>query len=63
MALASELELPSIDFNDVDLRGERFHSVMRELRATSWLAAALCAAALLAIAWEALTVLLVKPCA
>src|SRR3954454_20339411 len=40
MALASELELPSIDFNDVDLRGERFHSVMQDLRATSWLAVA-----------------------
>src|SRR3954453_11174890 len=40
MASANELELPSIDFNDVELRGERFHSAMRELRATSWLAAA-----------------------
>src|SRR4051812_31993199 len=40
MALANELELPSIDFNDVDLRGDRFHEAMRELRATGWLAAA-----------------------
>jgi hypothetical protein len=28
-----------------------------------WLAASLCALALLAIAWEAMTVLLVRPCA
>jgi cytochrome P450 len=39
MALASELELPQIDFNDVDLRGERFHTAIRELRTTGWLAA------------------------
>src|SRR3954471_3944347 len=40
MALATELELPSVDLNDLALRGERFHTVMRELRETGWLAAA-----------------------
>src|SRR3954451_13651931 len=40
MAFANELELPAIDFNDVGLRGDRFHEAMRELRATGWLAAA-----------------------
>jgi cytochrome P450 len=40
MALATDLELPQIDVNDPDLRGERFHARMRELRAQGWLAAA-----------------------
>src|SRR3954453_18631735 len=40
MALATELELPSVDLNDLALRGERFHAVMRELRESGWLAAA-----------------------
>src|SRR3954452_5766305 len=40
MALASELELPAIDLNDLSLRGDRFHEVMRELRTNGWLAAA-----------------------
>src|SRR3954468_5018243 len=40
MALASELELPAIDLNDLSLRGDRFHEVMRELRRNGWLAAA-----------------------
>src|SRR4051795_3189317 len=40
MALATELELPSVDLNGLALRGERFHAVMRELRETGWLAAA-----------------------
>src|SRR4051794_41682141 len=40
MALAGELELPSIDLNDLGLRGERFHTAMRDLRDASWLAAA-----------------------
>src|SRR3954449_12752057 len=40
MALATDLELPQIDVNDPDLRGERFHATMRELRAQGWLAAA-----------------------
>jgi cytochrome P450 len=40
MALASELELPTIDLNDLSLRGERFHEVMRGLRVNGWLAAA-----------------------
>src|SRR4051794_26500892 len=40
MALASELELPAIDLNDLSLRGDRFHEVMRQLRTNGWLAAA-----------------------
>src|SRR3954469_1062366 len=40
MALASELELPAIDLNDLSLRGDRFHEVMRELRRNGWLAVA-----------------------
>ncbi len=38
MALVSELELPELDYTDPSLRGERFHEVMRELRARGWLA-------------------------
>jgi cytochrome P450 len=40
MALANELQLRSVDLNDLALRGDRFHTVMRELRASGWLAAA-----------------------
>jgi cytochrome P450 len=40
MALASDLELPTIDLDDLTLRGERFHEVMRDLRSRGWLAAA-----------------------
>jgi cytochrome P450 len=40
MALVTELELPELDYLAEDLRGERFHEVMNELRARSWLAAA-----------------------
>jgi cytochrome P450 len=39
MALVGELELPSFDYTDPDLRGERFHTAMRELAAQGWLAA------------------------
>jgi cytochrome P450 len=39
MALVGELELPSFDYTDPDLRGERFHTAMRELAAGGWLAA------------------------
>jgi cytochrome P450 len=38
MALVTELELPEFDYLDPTLRGERFHSHMRELRAQGWLA-------------------------
>jgi cytochrome P450 len=40
MALVTELELPELDYLAEDLKGERFHEVMNELRARSWLAAA-----------------------
>ncbi len=38
MALVSELELPGFDYTDPELKGERFHEAMRELRARGWLA-------------------------
>ena len=38
MTTITELELPSFDYADPDLRGERFHSSMRELREQSWIA-------------------------
>jgi cytochrome P450 len=40
MALVTELELPLLDYLAEDLKGERFHEVMNELRGRSWLAAA-----------------------
>jgi cytochrome P450 len=39
MALVGELELQSFDYTDPELRGERFHTAMRELAAEGWLAA------------------------
>jgi cytochrome P450 len=39
MALVGELELPSFDYTDPGLRGERFHEAMRELAGKGWLAA------------------------
>jgi cytochrome P450 len=39
MPRVEELELPTIDYTDPTLRGERFHAAMRELRAQGWLAA------------------------
>jgi cytochrome P450 len=39
MALVGELELRSFDYTDPDLKGERFHTAMRELAAEGWLAA------------------------
>jgi cytochrome P450 len=39
MALVGELELPSFDYTDPDLRGERFHEAMRQLASQGWLAA------------------------
>jgi cytochrome P450 len=38
MPLVTDLELPELDFFAEELRGERFHEVMGELRARSWLA-------------------------
>src|SRR3954447_663689 len=38
MTTVTELELPSFDYADPELRGERFHSAMRELREQSWIA-------------------------
>ncbi len=38
MTLASELELPSFDYTDPALRGERFHAAMAEVRSEGWLA-------------------------
>jgi|SRR5580693_2757873 cytochrome P450 len=39
MALVGELELASFDYTDPGLKGERFHTAMRELAAEGWLAA------------------------
>ena len=38
MALVSELELPTFDYTDPSMRGERFHGAMAELRGEGWLA-------------------------
>ena len=38
MTLVTELELPELDYLGPDLKGERFHSVMADLRRRSWLA-------------------------
>jgi cytochrome P450 len=38
MPLLTDLELPELDYFAHDLRGERFHEVMAELRAQGWLA-------------------------
>jgi cytochrome P450 len=38
VAAITELELPSFDYADPTLRGERFHTAMRELREQSWIA-------------------------
>src|SRR3954449_5609859 len=39
MALVSDLELPSFDFMDASLRGDRFHDTMASLRSRTWRAA------------------------
>ncbi len=39
MALVGDLELSSFDYTDPDLKGERFHTAMKELAAEGWLAA------------------------
>jgi cytochrome P450 len=38
VALISELDLPTLDYTDSELRGDRFHAVMHELRERTWLA-------------------------
>ena len=38
MALVTDLELPELDYFAPDLKGERFHEVMHELRERSWIA-------------------------
>jgi cytochrome P450 len=40
MALVSELELPTFDYTDAAMRGERFHEAMAEVRSHGWLAQA-----------------------
>ena len=38
MTALAELELPSFDYLDPELRGERFHTAMAELAEQGWLA-------------------------
>ena len=38
MTAVAELDLPTFDYTDPDLRGSRFHEVMRALREESWIA-------------------------
>src|SRR5215211_6354742 len=38
MAIVTDLELPELDYFAPDLKGERFHEAMRELRERSWIA-------------------------
>jgi cytochrome P450 len=38
MTLISELELPTFDHTDPEMRGERFHAAMAEVRSHGWLA-------------------------
>src|SRR5882672_6285463 len=38
MALVSELELPTFDHTDPQMRGGRFHAAMAEVRSQGWLA-------------------------
>lgn len=40
MTLVSDLELPSFDHTDADMRGERFHASMASVRERGWLAQA-----------------------
>ena len=47
MAALAELDLPVLDYADPELRGERFHERMAELREHGWLAATALGAAVL----------------
>jgi cytochrome P450 len=38
MTAVTDLDLPRFDYTDPDLRGDRFHDVMRDLRERSWIA-------------------------
>ena len=38
MTLVTELDLPELDYTDPELRGERFHQALTELRSGTWLA-------------------------
>ena len=38
MTALAELDLPALEYEDPELRGDRFHDAMRELRERSWLA-------------------------
>ncbi len=38
MAAVTDLELPRFEYLDPELRGDRFHETMRELRERSWIA-------------------------
>src|SRR4051795_5043875 len=38
MTALADLELPTFDYLDPDLRGERFHAAMRDLQEQGWLA-------------------------
>ena len=38
MAAVADLDLPRFDYLDPELRGDRFHETMRELRERSWIA-------------------------
>src|SRR5206468_9574142 len=40
MTLVGELELPSFDHTDPQMRGARFHAAMKQVRARGWLAQA-----------------------
>jgi cytochrome P450 len=40
MALVGELELPTFDHTDPEMRGERFHAAMAKVRSQGWLAQA-----------------------
>ena len=40
MPLVTDLELPEFDYTNPEIRGERFHEVMRDLRGRHWLAVA-----------------------
>jgi cytochrome P450 len=38
MTVVTELDLPAFDYTDPELKGDRFHGTMRELRKRTWLA-------------------------
>ena len=38
MTVVADLDLPKFDYTNPDLRGDRFHDTMQDLRARSWIA-------------------------